>query len=341
MKFVKYFILLLLLLVLTISVFVATKSGNYNVNKSIVINVSKKIVYNYLADSKNWNSINPGKDQHNEIQNIIKIDTATLEQNIILDEVNTKIEVKIQDTLRNKTLVKLYTIGNLTFKDKFLSIINKGQHNNIGQKFEDYLSTANKILTTETNSFSVKIDGFVNRDTIFYIQKPIICKTDELPNKLKSVIPKLKKLLNATNTAQNGDTFLVYHEVDSVSNIVKLSVALPTKQKVFTSSESDVFTGQINPFQAVKATLIGNYIHKEKVYKQMKSYLLSNKLEISIKTKKIEYIPVNISTEKSASKWKTEIYLPVKPFINIKKKPKIVNDSIVTVPEANAETVKQ
>ena len=195
---------------------------------------------NYVSDSKNWETINPWKNEKVKFKLFQKIDDETLLKNIVINEVNSEIKLTFKDTLSKKTIVSWSTQGTLSFRDKFLSIINKASNNNFDEKFENGLAALNKILTTEINTFNIKIDGFVNRDTIFYIQKALVCKVDELPNKIKNILPKLEQLLVTTSTQKNGSPFLVYHARDTLTNIVKISVAIPTKIKIFTDRKSVV-----------------------------------------------------------------------------------------------------
>ncbi|WP_228463134.1 effector binding domain-containing protein, partial [Flavobacterium psychrophilum] len=339
MRIAKYIFLLLLLITITISVFVATKDGSYVVTKHKEINVPKEIVFNYVSNSKNWETINPWKGENAKIQSVQKIDGEIILQNIVINKIPAELKLTIKDTLIKKTIVTWTTRGKLSFKDKFLSIINRGTHNDFGEKFDNGLTLLNTILTTEINSFSVKIDGFVNRDTVFYIQQVISCKVEELPTKIKKTLPKLNELLKITNTPKKGDPFVIYHAVDSLANKITISVAIPTKNKVFTSSESDIYTGQTNPFQAVKATLTGNYNHKKEVLEQLYDFMSKNKLERSDRNKIFEIIPKNSLTEKSAAKWVTEIYIPVRPKkITVRIKP-VKADTINTVIESNFKSV--
>lgn len=335
MRIAKYIFLLLLLITITISVFVATKDGNYTVTKSKQIDVSKEIIFNYVSDSKNWETINPWKGENTKVKSFQKIDEETILQNIIINEVPAELKLTFKDTLSKKTIVTWTTNGKLSFKDKFLSIINRGTHNDFAEKFENGLTTLNTILTTEINSFSVKIDGFVNRDTIFYIQRPINCKVEELPAKIKNTLPKLNQLLAVTNTRKNGEPFIIYHSIDSLANKITVSIAIPTKNKVFTSAESDIYTGQTNPFQAVKATLTGNYNHKKEAIAKLFDFMSQNRLEQSDRNKVFEIIPINSLTEKSAAKWVTEIYIPVRPKKTTTRVQPVKNDTVNTIIESN------
>lgn len=331
MKIAKYLFLLMLLLAGTISVFVATKEGKYSIEHKKIIDVSRDIVYKYVADGKNWDSINPWIGEKFIIKSTEKVPGESITQQITLNDIENQLQLVFRDTLKNKTLAIWSTKGDLSFQDKFLSIIGKGKKNDFEDRFEEGLSAVNKTLTREINSFNIKIDGFVKRDTVFYIQRPLVSKKEQIPTMIKHYLPKLQKLLSSTGTPTNGNPFLIYHSQDSIKNEFKYSIAIPIKKKIYTSSESDIITGQINPSSTLKATVKGNYIHLHKALDSLYKELPKYKLEISDKYKYLEVIPKNPSTDKLASNWVTELYLPVRPIKKapiVKKEKKINQDSL-------------
>lgn len=330
MKIAKYLVLLLLLLAGTISVFVATKDGKYSVKRSKLIDLPKETVYKYVSDRKNWDSINPWKDENLKLIDFQDTEEGIVTQKILLGEVESNLTLHIKDTLSKKTSVEWSTEGSMSFRDKFLSIIGKGSKNNFDNKFDEGLNTINTILTREIKSFNVKLEGFVRLDTIFYIQRPVACKTEDLPKQIKNQLPKLKQLLANANVTAKGSPFIIYHKKDTINDVITFSVALPTEKKVYTTSESDIFNGQTNPFGAVKATLTGNYVNKKEALAKINEFIKKNKLEQSPTYKVIEFIPKNVLTEKSASTWVTEIYIPVRPIkvVHVKKVNTVNQDSI-------------
>jgi len=318
MKIAKYIFLLLLLISGTISVFIATKDGSYFIQKSKIIDVSKDLVYKYVADKSNWDSINPWKSDQFKIINRENTDTETITYTVLLNDVENELKLEVRDTLNKKTVAIWSTKGKQSFKDKLLSVIGRGTKNDFEDRFEEALTAINNTLTREINTFSVEVNGFVKRDTIYYIQRPITSKLEEIPNTIKKNLPQLQQILSSTGTPSNGNPFIVYHSKDSLNNKYTYSLAIPVKSKIYTSADSDIITGQINPSSTIKATLTGNYHHKPQVLKQLKAYMEKNKLEISDKFKEIEVLLKSSATDKSASKWVTEIYLPVRPKAVIK-----------------------
>src|SRR5436190_67635 len=54
MRILKYVFLLILLATIAVTVFVATQKSDFYVKQSVLINVPRPIVFNYVNDYKNW-----------------------------------------------------------------------------------------------------------------------------------------------------------------------------------------------------------------------------------------------------------------------------------------------
>ncbi|RVU90425.1 AraC family transcriptional regulator [Flavobacterium columnare] len=314
MKVAKYLFLLALLLTGTIAVFVATKDGKYTIQHEKLIDVSKEIAFKYISDGTNWDSINPWKGEKFKIISTQEIPNESITQQVILNDVQNELVLNFKDTLKNKTKAIWFTKGELTFKDKFLSIIGKSVKNDFEDRFESALNFVNTTLTREINSFQIQLDGFVKRDTLYYIQRPVVSKKEEIPLMIKRFVPQLQQILKNTNTITNGYPFIVYHSKDSIKNQFKYSIALPIKKKIYTSSDSDILSGQINPSSTIKATVKGNYTHLIKAFPKIYAFMEENRLEKSDKYREIEVLIKNSTTFQSASSWITEIYFPVRPI---------------------------
>ncbi|WP_428225284.1 GyrI-like domain-containing protein [Flavobacterium sp.] len=331
MKVAKYLFLLLLLLAGTISVFVATKDGNYTIKHEQIIEVPKDIAYKYFTNPSNWDSINPWKGENFKIVESKNNLNQSIIQKVLLNDVVNDLRLEFHDTLSNKTNAIWFTQGQLTFKDKFLSIIGRGAKNDFEDRFKDALTFVNKTLIREINNFNFKLDGFVKRDTVYYIQKPIVSTKEQIPTMIKHFVPKLEKILSSTNTKTKGAPFLIYHQKDSLKNQFKYSIAVPTEHKIFLSSDSDIINGQIDPSSTIKATIKGNYRHLAKAYTAFTKFMDENKLEKSYKFKEIEVLVKTAITEKSASNLVTELYFPVKPKKTVVKIKSIKKDSLTNI----------
>jgi ribosome-associated toxin RatA of RatAB toxin-antitoxin module len=260
---------------------------------------------------------------------------------------------------KNGTKVSWSKKGKLSFIEKYYKLFNFGvqkkseiilesglkninNHFTIKKVFKTAITVSDTISKTikkdievviPKDTFNISIQGIVKRDTVFYIQKPAISKQEEIKNKIGSYLPILNKFLKDTKTETNGNPFVIYHSRDTVNNIFKYSICIPTKKKIYPSPDYNVLNGQTNPFRAVKATLVGNYNHKIQAEKQMNNFVKSSKLNPNNLQKYVEIIQVNLSTDKIENNWVTEIYLP----ISIPKK--IILPKVLTIPVAR-EPVK-
>ncbi len=54
MRILKYLFLLILLSLVALSVFVATQKGEFNIERSLVINSPRAAAFNYVNDYRNW-----------------------------------------------------------------------------------------------------------------------------------------------------------------------------------------------------------------------------------------------------------------------------------------------
>jgi effector-binding domain-containing protein len=340
MKIAKYFFLLILLFVTTLLVFVATKDSNYFVKRTKIINIPKATVFNYISEFKNWETFGPwkkqdpsikfifpekttglnsyytwtGKDGEGKIKTVFVAENDSIIQDMTFNGSESKTSWIFKDTLKG-TKITWTNKGKLGFTEKLFLFTLGGVDKIMGKMFEDGLSNLDTILTTTPaiDTYKITIDGFVRRDTVYYIQRPLTCLPEELPKKIKTILPVLSKFLYSTGTQTNGSPFIVYHPKNNLNKKILFSIAIPTKEKIYTSAESDIVTGQTNDYQAVKATLTGDYIHKKEAYDQLYEYMTKNKLEKSPKNKITEIIIKNSVTEAKPSNWITEIYIPVRP----------------------------
>jgi predicted transcriptional regulator YdeE len=336
MKIAKYLFLLLILLATTVSVFIATKDGRYTVQKSRIINVPKEKVYNYVLDYKNWANFDfikkdsalilnyspitagiksqlswQGSTTSGNIKSLFVIENDSISQEMSYNGEASQMNWKFKDTL-NSTKVTWSANGEMNFKEKCYALIYGESKIKMGILFEKGLANISNILSTETNTFKINVEGFVERDTLVYLQSLAQCNIKDLPQRIKKIVPKLKLLASNTNTKSGGSPFIVYHSRDTIANTIKFSIAIPVTKKVYTSQESDILPGQIMPFQAVKATLEGDYSHKNDLLQQVYQYMKKNKLSQNYSFKVIEILRKSIATDESPAQWVTDIYVPVK-----------------------------
>jgi hypothetical protein len=86
---------------------------------------------------------------------------------------------------------------------------------------------------------------------------------------------------------------------------------MPIDKEVFISEGSDMSTGLLYPFQAVKTTLNGDYSHTREAWGKTRAYLSKNHLSENVGGTQIEVYRKNMMQVANPSQWITDIYIPV------------------------------
>ncbi len=137
------------------------------------------------------------------------------------------------------------------------------------------------------------------------------CKMDEFKTKMVEMMTKIGVFVEKNNVAMAGAPFVMYHKWDEENNAVMFSCCVPTTARVITT-ESDVLTGKMKPFKAVKTTLKGNYENLKEAWDTAMKYIPDNGLEFTENGPMIEAYLTDPMTEPNPANWITEIYLAVK-----------------------------
>jgi effector-binding domain-containing protein len=136
------------------------------------------------------------------------------------------------------------------------------------------------------------------------------------------MIPKLIHFFKKNKLAMHGKPFVIYHTYDTANGITKLSVCIPIKEAVFTSEGSDITSGRLYPFQAVKTILTGDYSHSKEAWKKTFDYISKNNLSQNTAIPYLELYSKNMDQIANPSQWITEIYIPIQPKAVVVYKPK-------------------
>jgi effector-binding domain-containing protein len=219
-----------------------------------------------------------------------------------------------KDTLGG-TKVTWKSKGTMSFLFKIYSALNGGADKVIGTMYEKSLANLDKILVYETNTFDIKVDGVVKKPETFYISQSFTSEIAKITKNVRVVAPKLISFCEANGIEINGKPFVLYHTYDTTNGLAKISICLPIKKEIFTSAGSDISTGKLEPFEAVKTTLKGDYSHTKQAIEKAKAYINNQKLFPDLNWSHLEIYSVSKSEIPNPSKWVTEIYYPVKPKV--------------------------
>ena len=340
MRILKYLFLLLLLSFVALSIFVATQKGDFTVERSKIINSSKSNVFSFVNDYRNWEdfgswitedpdikinystlTVGPGasyswegKDGNGDMKTLFIKENDSISQKMNYSGTESSVFWKFKDTIGG-TKVTWKTIGKMSFSMKVYTAINGGIENIIGKIYEKSLANLDKTLDYEINTHTIKVNGLSKKTGTFYLKQTFTSKISSVIKNSKIVFYKIITFCKQNNIELNGKPFLIYHTYELVSGLTKVSFCVPIKTQILTSSGSDILAGKLEPFDAIKVTLNGDYSHTQKALDQTKVYINANKIVTDPAFSHLEVFTTSKTEIKNPSKWVTEIYYPLKPKV--------------------------
>ena len=340
MKILKYLFLLLLLSLVALSIFVATQKGDFTVERSKVINSPKAAVFNYVNDYKNWedfgswitqdpemkinypqNTIGKGasyswegKEGNGSMKTIFVKENDSIAQKMNYDGTASNVFWSFKDTVGG-TKVTWKTTGKMSFLFKIYTAFNGGVDKVIGGMYEKSLANLDKTLDYEINTYAVKVDGLVKKPETFYLRQTFTSEISKVIKNFRIVAPKIITFCEKNNLPLAGKPFIIYHTYDLVNGLAKISICVPIKTPIYTSEGSDLLTGKLEAYEAVKTTLTGDYSHIAQALDKAKAYRNAKQIVADPSLSHIEVYTTSKTDTKSPSKWVTEIYYPTKPTL--------------------------
>jgi len=237
---------------------------------------------------------------------------------MMYDESQSEVFWTFKDTL-GATKVSWRTKGKLTAMMKIYTFFKGGIDSVIGSVYEKSLVNLDRTLDYEINTYSIKINGIVNRPKNFYINQTINSYEKNVVKNIKIVIPKMIQFFKKNKIVMSGKPFVFYNETNQSNDIVNFSVCIPIKDSIYIMPGSDVSSGKTEAMTALKTTLIGDYSHLKEMKKKAIAYLQKNNLKQNNGNKTIEVYTKTKLDIKNPSKWITELYIPVYPKVVVNK----------------------
>ena len=338
MRILKYLFLLLLLSLVALSIFVATQKGDFTVERSQIINSPKSTVFNFVNDYRNWEDFSSwivedpemqitypkktigsgatisweGKEGTGDMLTVFVKENDSISQKMNYDGTSSSVFWSFKDTIGG-TKVTWKTTGKMSFTMKVYTAFNGGINKIIGETYEKSLANLDKTLDFEINTYAVKVNGLVKKLGTFYLRQTFTSEISKVIKNGQIVFPKMITFCEQNNIELNGKPFIIYHTYDTVSGLTKLSFCVPIKSQILTSSGSDILTGKLEPFEAIKTTLTGDYSHTKKALDKAKTYINTNRIALDPTFSHVENFTISKTEIKNPSKWVREIYYPIKP----------------------------
>ncbi|MGL2993450.1 SRPBCC family protein [Flavobacterium sp. TSSA_36] len=340
MQILKYLFLLLVLSAVASTIFVATQKGEFQLERSKVINSPKSAVYNYVNDYQNWPDFNSwmledselkmtfpeatsgkgafcswiGAEGTGDIQTLSTKRDETITQKLNNNGTESEVFWHFKDTVGG-TKVTWKTKGNLSFELKMLAALKGGVARNLGSIYEKSLTNLDKILDYEMNTYSVKVVGEVRKTATYYLSQSFSSKTSNIQKNSKIVFEKLQEYCDKNSIETYGKPFIIYHLYDTTQETVSLSFGLPIKNEILVSPESGLKLEKLETFPAIKTIVKGDYSHLKQAKVQIDNYFTSKGIVRDRKFLHLEVITIGRNESNKPSKWVTTLYSPIQPKV--------------------------
>lgn len=342
---------------MALTIYIATQKGNFTVKSSKLINSPKTTVFSYVNDYKNWQkfsswidsdkamklSYSPitsgsqssltweGSNDNGYIETLYTKGNDSIVQKMEFNGTASEVFWAFKDTVGG-TKVTWKSVGKMNFTQKINAFFNGKPQNSLAEVYDKCLANLDKSLNFENTIFDVKINGIVKKLETFYLRQSFTSKISDITRNANVVFGKIKTFCNQNNISQNGRPFIIYHTYDTIKDLTRVSFCIPIKEQIFTSQGSDILSGKLVAFEALKTTLTGNYTYKNKALEKTLEYTASKKILTGTTFSHLEIFTIGKNESLNPSKWQTDIYFPIAPKVIPTPYKKVVKDSTVIAP---------
>lgn len=339
MKVFKYVFFLILIVIIGCAIYIAVQPNSFEFSRSRVINAPAPVVFNTVNDFEEWPRFSPWMEQDLKAQ--VTYDDKTVGEGAgyswngdVLGvgsmETETVVPYKFIaqqihfvepfestsaidwtfEPVDHGTKVTWSMKGKQDFMTKMYVAFAGTIEKNTAPDFERGLFKLDSITQADMKAYTINIEGITQHSGGFYLYTTASVKMTDYEAKMQSLMQKVGGYARANNITIAGNPFVIYHTWDKDNNAVLFSCCIPTSSKVI-SSESDILTGQLEPFKAIKTTLKGDYNNLKEAWDSTMDYVSQYRLTQPEGAVRLEsYITDPASTPNPAD-WITELYLEV------------------------------
>ncbi|WP_293872227.1 transcriptional regulator [Flavobacterium sp.] len=366
MRILKYIFLLILLAFIGITVYVTTQKGDFEISKSSVVKTQRTTVFDYVNDYKNWEtfgswmhkdggikfnyasktighgaafSCKNGSDS-GDITTIFVKENDNIAQKANFNGTTATIYWTFKDTL-NGTKITIRAKGKMDIMTKITTFFKGGVSAILTDFLEKSLRNLDKTLEYEMKTYSINVNGVVQRTSGFCLKQTVSCQIKSVSRNIKIMMPNMIHFFQKNKITMAGKPFVQYDKFDIENDIATISVCIPVGQNISISPGSDVSSAEITAFTCLKTTLTGDYSHSKEAWAKAKIYIADKGFKENFAGFYTEVYVKTIDDIKQPSKWLTEIYIPVFPKVDIVKSvvaPKVITpetSEIKTLPTEN------
>lgn len=340
MKVFKYILFLLLIAIIGTSIYVAVQPNSFSFSRTKIIKAPASIIFNKVNDFKNWNEFSPWLEQDSntsltygdttsgknafyswksDVLGEGSMKTISIEKYNYINQIINFIEpFESQshidwnfETTAEGTKVTWSMDGKQDFITKIYTTFVSSIESSTAPDFERGLVKLDSVIITDMKKYTITVNGSTTHGGGYYLYNTTSCKINELESKIQETLPLLINYAEKNNITIAGAPFINYIKWDEANNAVIFSSCIPTIEKVITT-QSDILTGQLLPFKALKTTLKGDFTNLKEAWDIAMKYIPKNGLEIAENAPMLETYITDRQNTPNPADWLTEIYIAIK-----------------------------
>jgi len=334
LKKIKYFFLLLILLAVVLGGYFLSLDSHFKVERERKINAPANLVFNQIADLKNWEKWAPWKEKDTTMQFEYTESTNKEGDYFRFTDIDGKRQQLTNLTLAKDSLIVQSLASNDEVQEFRWQIIpqengvllrwtiegeippikrfySKQMEQMIAPAMTRGLELIDKSVHTDMDKHELMDIKTTDLSSTYYLYKSASCKIDSLGRKMDQLLPEV--LLYAINNhiEMNGKPFTIYNKYDTDNNSVIFSSCIPTKEKVVVK-DADILTGQTPGGHYLKLKFRGDYKFLREAWQQAYSFIASRDYMTVDKTRNpFEIYAEGHTKSLNPADWITYIYIPI------------------------------
>jgi effector-binding domain-containing protein len=339
MKAVKYIFFLLLIAFIALAIYIAVQPNEYHVTRTRTIKAPAAVIYDNVNDFKNWEAWSSWVEKDPNMTITLPEKTQgvggsyswedkhgigtmnTLEANpnksiqqemVFADFPSSKVSWAFKQNKDGSTDVTWDISGkDLPFSFKFLATFMGSMEEQIGPEYERSLEKLDSIVVNSMKAYNVKIDGITEYGGGFYMYKTTAATGTNISQIMGKQYGDIMGYMAQNNIVANGMPFTIYNEMNPETGNIIMSNAIPTRDKVDVSEDSQVLCGYTPKTKALKVILKGNYTNLPKAWEAAMGHIAKNSLKQSETIKPFEIYTTDPDNVPNPANWVTEVYIPI------------------------------
>ena len=345
MKFLKYIVFIILIVVIAGAVYFGAKDGKFDISASRSMQVPTAVLFEEVNNYQTWHEWGPWIDLDPEIQIQLKdslvgvgagysweSDHPDVEEGSIVTTntiLNQSIEQDISfahmfgssthqmywsftpDKSGLTTTVNWGIKGELSLLEKVMAAFSTNSKTPTKELYEAGLKKLEQTTKISLEQFTVSFDGISEYGGGYYMYVTAATTQAGLSAKMAPMMGKVATYMQTNKIAHSGMPFAIYNQVDAAAGTMIFSTAIPVKERIITTAETEVLCGYMPPLTAVKTTLKGNYNNLDKAYERALQYIQEKGLIVSEEHPMFEIYVNDPGNVPNPSNWETAVYIPI------------------------------